>query len=149
MLDITVLIRKLLATDRAAWEKLWTAYHEFYEGEVSAQVYDTTFARLIDPKRLSQHCLIAEKNGTPVGLAHYIYHTHNWRIDDVCYLQDLFVDPNLRSQGVGRTLIEAVYAAADINGTPAVYWMTQDFNANARQLYDRIAKLTPFIKYSR
>ena len=128
---------------------MWTAYLEFYESEVSAQVYDTTFARLIDPNRLSQHCLIAEKNGTLVGLAHYIYHTHNWRIDDVCYLQDLFVDPNLRSQGVGRTLIEAVYEAADINGTPAVYWMTQDFNKNARQLYDRIAELTPFVKYSR
>ena len=128
---------------------MWTAYLEFYESEVSAQVYDTTFARLFDPKRLSQHCLIAEKNGNVVGLAHYIYHTHNWRIDDVCYLQDLFVDPNLRSQGVGRTLIEAVYEAADINGTPAVYWMTQDFNKNARQLYDRIAELTPFVKYSR
>jgi hypothetical protein len=30
-----------------------------------------------------------------------------------------------------------------------VYWMTQDFNANARLLYDRIGSLTPFIKYSR
>jgi GNAT superfamily N-acetyltransferase len=146
---MTVLIRKLLATDHAAWAKMWTAYLEFYESEVSAKVYDTTFARLIDQKRSSQHCLIAEKNGTLVGLVHYIYHTHNWRIDDVCFLQDLFVDPNLRNQGVGRTLIEAVYEAADINGTPAVYWMTQHFNTNARQLYDRIAKLTPFIKYSR
>ena len=50
---------------------------------------------------------------------------------------------------MGRALIEAVYAEADRRGTPAVYWMTQDFNTTARQLYDRIAKLTPFIKYSR
>jgi GNAT superfamily N-acetyltransferase len=149
MFSMTALIRSLLATDRADWDRMWTAYLEFYESEVPAHVYDITFARLIDPKRLSQHCLIAEKNRKPVGLAHYIYHTHNWRIDDVCYLQDLFVDPNLRGQGVGRTLIEAVYEAADINGSPAVYWMTQDFNTNARQLYDRIGELTPFIKYSR
>jgi len=42
-----------------------------------------------------------------------------------------------------------VYDAADENGTPTVYWLTQDFNATARQLYDRIANVTPFIKYNR
>ena len=50
---------------------------------------------------------------------------------------------------MGRALIEAVYAAADRYGTPSGYWMTQEFNAEARKLYDRIATLTPFIKYSR
>ena len=44
---------------------------------------------------------------------------------------------------------QARFAAADANGTPAVYWMTQDFNATGRRLYDRIGKLTPFIRYSR
>lgn len=70
-------------------------------------------------------------------------------MEDVCYLQDLYVEPRLRGGGVGRALIEAVYEVADANGTPSVYWMTQDFNENARKLYDRIANLTPFIKYQR
>jgi len=30
-----------------------------------------------------------------------------------------------------------------------VYWLTQDFNHTARNLYDRVAQLTPFIKYQR
>jgi hypothetical protein len=51
--------------------------------------------------------------------------------------------------GVGRALIEAVYAEADRDGCPNVYWMTQEFNETARRLYDRIATLTPFVKYSR
>ena len=55
----------------------------------------------------------------------------------------------MRGKGIGRALIEAVYAAADAHGAATVYWMTQDFNATARQLYDRIATLTPFIKYQR
>jgi len=46
-------------------------------------------------------------------------------------------------------LIEAVYQAADANGTPSVYWLTQDFNTTARQLYDRIGVLSPFIRYNR
>ena len=59
------------------------------------------------------------------------------------------VVPEARGIGAGRSLIEAVYAAADANGTPLVYWLTQEFNTSARQLYDRIAKVTPFIKYQR
>jgi len=46
---------------------------------------------------------------------------------------------------VGRALIEAVYAEADAAGCPAVYWLTQDLNAPARRLYDRVAHVTPFI----
>jgi GNAT superfamily N-acetyltransferase len=55
----------------------------------------------------------------------------------------------VRGTGAGRALIEAVYAAGDAAGCPTVYWMTQDFNAAGRRLYDRVAKLTPFIKYQR
>ncbi|CUH83070.1 GNAT family N-acetyltransferase [Thalassovita mediterranea] len=146
---MTLTIRPLTAADQADWRRLWTAYLDFYESTVPEEVYETTFSRLIDPERTQQHGLIALLDGTPVGLVHYIYHAHNWQIEDSCYLQDLYADPSVRGQGIGRALIEAVYKAADDNGTPKVYWMTQEFNQTARQLYDRIAQLTPFIKYSR
>ena len=32
---------------------------------------------------------------------------------------------------------------------PNVYWLTQEFNATARRLYDRVGRATPFIKYRR
>ena len=67
----------------------------------------------------------------------------------MCYLQDLYADPDVRGSGVGRALIEAVYAAADAANAPSVYWLTQDFNHQARKLYDRIGVLTPFIRYNR
>jgi GNAT superfamily N-acetyltransferase len=146
---MTLTIRPLTAADQADWRRLWTAYLDFYESTVPEEVYETTFARLIDPERTQQNGLIALLDGTPVGLVHYIYHAHNWQIEDSCYLQDLYADPNVRGQGIGRALIEAVYKAADDNSTPKVYWMTQEFNQTARQLYDRIAQLTPFVKYSR
>lgn len=146
---MTLTIRPLTAADQADWRRLWTTYLEFYESTVPEEVYETTFARLIDPARPQQNGLIAVLDDVPVGLVHYIYHAHNWQIEDSCYLQDLYADPSVRGQGIGRALIEAVYKAADDNGTPKVYWMTQEFNQTARQLYDRIATLTPFIKYSR
>ena len=142
-------IRPLVAEDRADWGQMWGDYLSFYDTDVAPEIYETTFARLINPAHQVQNALVAERDGAAVGIVHYIYHAHNWRAEDVCYLQDLYAKEAVRGQGIGRALIEAVYAAADANGTPSVYWMTQDFNENARLLYDRIGTLTPFIKYSR
>ena len=65
---------------------------------------------------VSRVVLVAERDGQLVGLAHYLFHRHCWRIEDVCYLQDLYVDPEARGTGLGRALIEAVYARADAAG---------------------------------
>ena len=92
---------------------------------------------------------MAFSDGKPVGLVHWIYHPHNWKIEDVIYLQDLYADPSVRSKGIGRALIEHVYDVADQGETPTVYWMTQEFNATARQLYDRLASKTEFVQYKR
>ena len=142
-------IRELREGDEDQWRALWTGYLEFYETEVPEQVYRTTFARLLGDDPQDFHGLVAEADGRLIGLTHYVFHRHCWRIENVVYLQDLFVSPDARGTGAGRALIEAVYAAADAAGCPSVYWMTQEFNATARQLYDRIGTHTPFIKYTR
>ncbi|MCQ0091207.1 GNAT family N-acetyltransferase [Roseovarius sp. M141] len=144
-----ITIRPLLPADEGEWRRLWTGYLEYYETSVPGEVYQTTFQRLVSTDHPNQNGLIALQGDRPVGLVHYIYHPHNWKIEDVCYLQDLYADPAARGTGVGRKLIEAVYKATDADGCPTVYWLTQDFNETARKLYDRIGTLTPFIKYSR
>ena len=146
---MSVTIRPLTSRDYAQWHRLWTDYLTFYESSVTDEVYKTTFARLLGDDPQDYSCLIAELDGTPVGLAHFVYHRHCWRTDNVCYLQDLYADPQVRGQGIGRALIEAVYAAADASQQPSVYWTTQSDNHAARKLYDRIGQLTPFIKYQR
>ncbi|WP_298297466.1 GNAT family N-acetyltransferase [uncultured Litoreibacter sp.] len=142
-------IRPLEAADRDAWGVLWTAYLDFYDSTVPQTVYDTYFGRLLGDDPQDYHGLIALYDGQPVGLTHYLFHRHGWSVENVCYLQDLYVDPGLRGTGAGRALMEAVYAAADEAGAPGVYWLTQDFNETARKLYDRIGEKTPFIKYKR
>lgn len=145
----TAVVRPLRADDRAQWDALWTDYLTFYETALDRTVYDRTFARVLgnDPNQFS--CLVAENDTGLVGLTHYLFHAHAWKIERVCYLQDLFVSPTTRGTGAGRALIEAVYGEADRQGAPSVYWMTQDTNATARQLYDRVGTLTPFVKYAR
>jgi GNAT superfamily N-acetyltransferase len=142
-------IRPLAAEDRADWDVLWRAYLAFYQTERSADLFDTTFARYTDPARTDMLAWIARDNGRGVGLVHVIVHAHGWQDAPITYLQDLYVDTTMRGRGLGRALIETVYADADAAGRPNVYWMTQTFNATARQLYDRIAVATDFMKYNR
>jgi len=142
-------IRVLRREDRSEWAGLWRDYLAFYQTMVPDDVYESTFARLLSDDAQEFHALVAEANGRLVGLTHYLFHRHAWKVENVCYLQDLYTHPSARGTGVGRALIEAVYRAADANETPNVYWLTQEFNQPARQLYDSIGALTPFIRYNR
>ena len=144
-----LVIRPLAIEDEADWRRLWTAYLAFYETVLPEEIYRSTFARLSGGGSGEFRGLVAVLDGRPVGLAHYLFHRSCWTLNDICYLQDLYADPEVRGTGIGRALIEAVYGKAAEAGAPEVYWMTQEFNATARRLYDRIAGKTPFIIYQK
>lgn len=146
---MNLIIRPIVKQDEAEWQRLWQAYLTFYETELPPEIYQSTFARLISGRDGEFRGVLAVLDDKPVGLAHYLFHRTGWSIEDTCYLQDLFADPQVRGMGLGRKLIEAVYAAADAHGAGSVYWMTQEFNQTARRLYDRIGVKTPFIEYNR
>ena len=143
-------IRPISPDDLAAWRPLWEGYNAFY-GRAGATALPeattrTTWARFFDASE-PVHALVAEDSGRLVGLAHYLLHRSTSQVAPVCYLQDLFTDPGARGQGVGRRLIEAVYAEARGLGCRRVYWQTHESNATARGLYDRVAERSGFIVY--
>jgi GNAT superfamily N-acetyltransferase len=142
-------IRPIEGADRAEWGRLWQGYLAFYKTELPEEIYDLAFERMLSDAPGEFRGFLALVDDRPVGLVHYLFHRHGWRREQVCYLQDLYADPEVRGMGVGAALITAVYAAADEAGAPSVYWMTQQDNATARKLYDSIGVLTDFIKYQR
>jgi GNAT superfamily N-acetyltransferase len=142
-------IRRPEAGDEGDWRRLWSGYLDFYRAEVDAAVYQALFESLVGNDPGGVHGLVAFVDGVPAGLAHYLFHRHAWKLGDVCYLQDLWVEPRHRGAGLGEALIRAVYAAADTAGARDVYWLTAEDNETARRLYDRIGRPTPFVKYVR
>ena len=140
MLDIS----PLKDTEYEAWQPLAQAYLAFYRSTRPPEDYHLLWQRLMAKEPL--HSLGARLNGQLVGLAHYLFHASAWGAD-VCYLQDLYVDPAHRRQGVARCLIEGVSHHARWVHAPRVYWLTQAGNTVARQLYDQVATHSGFIRY--
>ena len=106
-------LRELNENDFDRWKRLWSAYLAFYDTTLDDIIYKTTFGRLVASDNTAQNATVACQHNEMVGLVHYIFHPDNWNIEDDCYLQDLFVIENARGLGVGRSLIEAVYAEAE------------------------------------
>ncbi len=143
------IIRPLEPADHDDWRRMWTAYLDFYGQTVDEAVFRASFDRLLGDDQRDFSGLVAIVDGEPAGLAHYLFHRHGWKLRDVCYLQDLWVEPNHRGRYVGAALIRAVYAAADTAGAPDVYWLTAEDNTPARRLYDRVGRQSNFIRYDR
>ena len=150
-MTLPIVVRPIRPGDLPAWQPLWDGYNAFYGREgataLSPQITAATWQRFFDPGE-PVFGLVAEAQGSVVGLAHYLFHRSTTRLELTCYLQDLFTLPAARGQGVGRALIEGVYGAAKSAGIRRVYWQTHATNAAGRLLYDQIAQHFGFIVYA-
>lgn len=128
------------------WLTMWQGYQRFYDVDISPAATETTWRRFLDASE-PVHAAVAQDGDQIIGMVHWVFHRSTWTVGDYCYLQDLFVDSNHRSSGVGRALIEYVYNQAQRHGSSRVYWLTHESNDTAMHLYDRIADKPGFIQY--
>jgi GNAT superfamily N-acetyltransferase len=146
----SIVVRHVVDQDYQQWLPLWTGYNAFY-GRAGATalapaITAATWSRFFDAYE-PMHALVAESDSELVGLAHYLFHRSTTTLAPLCYLSDLFTSERARGKGVGRALIDAVYAKARIAGSPRVYWQTHETNRTARELYDKVADMSGFIVY--
>lgn len=146
---MTVSVRPIVASDEQAWVRLFRDYIAFYKASVPEDVIAQTWRRLLGQEDNMMALIARDDKGQALGIAALVFHRSTWSPTWYCYLEDLFVAPEARGQGVGRALIEATYAEADRRGVNRTYWATQDDNATARKLYDRVGQLTEFVQYRR
>jgi GNAT superfamily N-acetyltransferase len=141
-----ITIRPLAKTDLDAWEPLWQGYLTFYKSSVAPDVTRLTFNRLTGGDE-PMGGFIAEQDGKAIGIVNFVMHRTTWSASDICYLQDLYVLPDIRGGGVGARLIEAVRALAEAQGCFRVYWQTHESNDVAMKLYDKVAQKSGFLVY--
>ncbi len=143
-------IREVERSDYPAWLPLWNGYNAFYGRSgptaLPAEVTATTWERFFDARE-PVYALVAEHEGSLLGLTHYLFHRSTTLIGPICYLQDLYTLAAKRRTGVGRALIEAVYQRAQESGCARVYWQTHETNLVAQRLYDEVAEHSGFIVY--
>jgi ribosomal protein S18 acetylase RimI-like enzyme len=145
----TLRVRSLHADDRDRWNELWRGYLQFYKSNLPPDITDLTWRRLLEPAHPFQGFAALDGQERIAGIVHFHIHASTWARVGYCYLEDLFVDPSRRAQGIGRALIEAVYRAADDQGADRVYWHTENTNERAQGLYRQVAELTPFVQFRR
>lgn len=149
MSQATFTIRFAQASDRDQWQNLWRGYLQFYRASLADDLTDLLWQRILDPEHEIECRVACDGDNRLLGLVHFFAHAHTWSAAPVCYLNDLFVDPDIRGGGIGAALIEAVVERARDCGWSEVYWHTQQDNAVARGLYDKLTGGTDgFINYS-
>jgi GNAT superfamily N-acetyltransferase len=146
----SVVIREVKPADYANWKPLWDGYNAFYDRHgataLDAEITRATWQRFFDAYE-PVYALVAECDGALLGLTHYLFHRSTIQIAPTCYLQDLFTTQSARGKGVGRALIQAVYARAQAAGIPRVYWQTHETNATAMALYHKLAERSGFVVF--
>jgi len=83
--------------------------------------------------------LIAEaEDDTPVGFALFVPNYSTFLTNFGLYLEDLYVRPNYRRQGVGFALLQRVAQIADERGCQRLDWAVLDWNTPAIAFYEQL-----------
>lgn len=141
-------IKKSQLSDLPKVHQLFCSYLKFYQQEVD-QVRSWEFLR----QRLAQNesaIFIAEVNEVACGFVQLypcfssLSQSHTW------ILNDLFVDSNLRKNGIGQKLIETAVAFTKQSGAAGLSLQTAIDNISAQKLYERLGwvKDVKYLTYS-
>lgn len=87
-------------------------------------------------------CLLAEMHGEPVGLILYFFVYSTWTSRNGLYVEDLYIVPRARRQGIARALMAEVAKTAIEAGCRYVQWITQCANSSALRFYESIGART-------
>ncbi len=143
-----VRVRPVAETDQPVWRALFDEYASFYKTKVPAGGHDAVWRWIYDPATDFLCDVVEDADGKLIGFTQYQLMLRSLGGSKVCYLSDLYVRPDCRGSGAGRALIDHVIGFAKAKQIANVRWLTQDFNHDARRLYDSYSTKSDFILYS-
>ncbi len=142
-------IRAIEPRDHDEWRALFTAYGVFYETEFTPAALDGVWAWLMDAAH-DVSALVAEDDSSKlIGFAHLRRLHDTFTAGPGWSLDDLYVVPERRGQGVARALIAACESTARVAGGGTLRWITASDNTTAQRLYDTVATRTTWVTYEK
>jgi len=134
----TVSIRAATVQDAPVILKFITdlAIYEKAEHEVITSIAD--IEHTVFGEASSNHALIAELDGSPIGFAVYFYSYSTWLGKNGIYLEDLYVAPEHRGVGAGKLLLKHLSRIAVEKDCGRLEWSVLDWNTPAIEFYDSI-----------
>ncbi|MEE7531952.1 GNAT family N-acetyltransferase [Klebsiella huaxiensis] len=138
-------IREAGPQDKAQWLQLWEGYTKFYGSPQPQDVTEYTWQRLLDTAS-SLLGRVAVVDGKVVGFVICVLHEGTWVKTPICYLEDLYVDPQVRGRGIARTLMQSLQVEGIEKGWSRLYWHTRTDNP-ARRLYDEFTPADDYVRY--
>lgn len=142
---MSLVVRRLSIEDKTAWHELYLGYLKFYETEPNDIAIEIVWQGLTGEPEIQG--LVAELDGVIVGITHFHYQLSTWTNTFNCYLEDLYVREEARGQGVAPALIAEVKKLAIEHKCSELFWITKENNQVARKLYDKVAKISDFVRY--
>ncbi|MDB5673260.1 MAG: family acetyltransferase [Sphingomonas bacterium] len=79
--------------------------------------------------------VIAERDGTALGMALFFHNFSTWTGWKGLYLEDLYVTPEARGSGIGAALLRHLAAIALDRGCTRFEWSVLDWNKRAIEFY--------------
>ena len=140
------MIRKLERKDKKNWIKLYCGYAKFYKVPMNQEILDTLW-EWIHNEIHDVNAICYEFEGKIVGIAHYRTMPRPIKGQYIGFLDDLFVEPEFRSQQIAQKLISHLKFLSKDNNWDGIRWITHSSNENAKKLYDKIANNTGFELY--
>jgi GNAT superfamily N-acetyltransferase len=145
-------VRPVGAQEFEQWTRLFRGYCDFYFYETTEEHQRQIWSWIHD-EEIMDAIVVVETNtdGDEVGVLRGIAHLREWirplRGARCGYLDDLFVDPDVRGDGAVQSLFDAMKVIARDRQWSIIRWTTADNNYRARSTYDKLAQRTTWITY--
>ncbi|KAJ3572841.1 hypothetical protein NP233_g2819 [Leucocoprinus birnbaumii] len=88
------------------------------------------------------------RKGGAIGLALYFFNFSTWTGKPGLYLEDLFVKPEYRSLGVGKSLFRKLGEIAQEKDCPRLDWSVLKWNQPSIDFYEKKLKATPMSEWT-
>jgi len=132
---MSLIIRRAVASDVALILQFIRALAEYEKLSHEVDAREEDIGRDLFGSEPRVFCEIAEWDGKPAGFALWFYTYSTFRGRHGIWLEDLFVDPAFRGEGIGKALIANLAKRCETENLPRLAWWVLNWNTPSIEFY--------------